>query len=110
MDHFAAVCKTKSGGGVVSGNKRAPEVAKYVEEVAVDENDNEVLGLITAEESEEEGRLPLFVPVLLDRRSCKMQLDTSATVSILPKTLYEEGFNQWPLKNTKLKLKAYNGI
>ena len=39
-----------------------------------------------------------------------MQLDTSATVSILPKTLYEEGFNQWPLKNTKIKLKAYNGI
>lgn len=51
MDHFAAICKTKSGGGVVSGNKRAPEVAKYVEEVVVDENDDEVLGLITAEES-----------------------------------------------------------
>lgn len=39
-----------------------------------------------------------------------MKLDTSTTVSVFPKTLDEEGFNQWPLKNTKIKLKAYNGI
>lgn len=86
----------------MSGNKSL--------KVVVDENDNEVLGLITAEDSGEKGRLPLFVPVLPDKKSCKMQLDTSTTVSILPKTLYEEEFNQWPLKNTKIKLKAYNGI
>lgn len=35
----------------MSGNKRAPEVAKYVEEVVVDENDDKVLGLTTADES-----------------------------------------------------------
>ena len=39
-----------------------------------------------------------------------MQLDTGATVSILPETLYGQRFNQWPLPSTKVKLKAYNGV
>ena len=39
-----------------------------------------------------------------------MQLDTGATVSILPKTLYDQQFNQWLLRSTKVKLKAYNGV
>ena len=39
-----------------------------------------------------------------------MQLDTGATVSILPKTLYDQQFNQWPLRSTNVKLKAYNGV
>ena len=39
-----------------------------------------------------------------------MQLDTGATASILPKTLYYQQFNQWPLPSTKVKLKAYNGV
>ena len=39
-----------------------------------------------------------------------MQLDTGATVSILPKTLYDQQFNQWPLQSTKVKLKACNGV
>ena len=39
-----------------------------------------------------------------------MQLDTGATVSILPKILYDQQFNQWPLQITKVKLKAYNGV
>lgn len=33
----------------MSGNKREPEGTKYLEEVVVDENDDEILGLITAE-------------------------------------------------------------
>ena len=114
VGHFAAVCKTKPGSNAVGGNslssrRREPEVAKYVEEVVVDETDDEVLGLFTAEESGKEGRLPMSVSVLLDKKSCKMQLDTGATVSILPKSLYDQEFNQWPLHDTKIKLKAYNG-
>lgn len=42
----------------MSGNKREPEVVRYVEEVVVDENDDEVLGLFKAEESGKESRLP----------------------------------------------------
>ena len=30
--------------------------------------------------------------------------------SILPKTLYDKQFNQWPLRSTKVKLKVYNGV
>ena len=47
---------------------------------------------------------------MLDQKSCEMQLDTGATVSILPKTLYDQQFNQWPLRSTNVKLKAYNGV
>ena len=39
-----------------------------------------------------------------------MQLDTGATVSILPQTMYDQQFNQWPLRSTKVKLKAYSGV
>lgn len=39
-----------------------------------------------------------------------MQLDTNATVSILPETLYDQEFDQWPLHDSKIKLKAYNEI
>ena len=31
--------------------------------------------------------------VMLDQKSCEMQLDTGAIVSILPKTLYDQQFN-----------------
>ena len=28
----------------------------------------------------------------------------------MPKTLYDQEFNQWPLRDTKIKLKGYNGV
>ena len=31
-------------------------------------------------------------------------------MSILPKVLYDQQFNQWPSHGTKIKLKAYNGV
>ena len=52
----------------------------------MDETDDEVRGLFTAEKLGKEERLPMFVSVLLDKKTCKMQLDTGATVSILPQT------------------------
>ena len=45
-----------------------------------DDDDDEALGLFTAEDSEKKGHAPIQVSVML-------QLDTGATVSILPKTL-----------------------
>ena len=40
-----------------------------------------------------------------------MQLGTGArTVSILPKVLYDQQFNQWSLRGTEIKSKAYNGV
>ena len=114
MDHYAAVCKTKTRGGAansLAGQKREAEVNKYLEEVVVDDtddddDDDEALGLFTAEDSEKKGHAPIQMSVMLDQKSCEMQLDTGATVSILPKTLYDQQFNQWPLPSTKVKLKA----
>lgn len=31
-------------------------------------------------------------------------------MSILPESLYDQQFNQWPLRSAKVKLKAYNGV
>ena len=117
MGHYAAVCKTKTRGGAANslgGRKREAEVNKYLEEVVVDDTDDddndEALRLFTAEDSKKEKHAPIQVSVMLDQKSCEMQLDTAATVSILPKTLYDQQFNQWPLRCTKVKLKAYNGV
>ena len=117
VDHYAAVCKTKTRGGAANSlgsRKREAEVNKYLEEVVVydtdDDDHDEALGLFTAEDSEKKGHAPIQVSVMLDQKSCEMQLDTGATASILPKTLYYQQFNQWPLPSTKVKLKAYNGV
>ena len=117
VGYYVAVCKTKTRGGAANslgGRKREAEVNKYLEEVVVDDTDDddgdEALALFTAEDSPKKGHAPIQVSVMLDQKSCEMQLDTEATVSILPKTLYDQQFNQWPLQSTKVKLKAYNGV
>ena len=116
VGHYANVCKTKPSndsatGNRSSGRKKGLGETKYLEEVVDEETeDDEVLGIFAAKDSGKNGRTPIFVSVMLDQKSCKMQLDTGATVSILPKVLYDQQFNQWSLRGTKIKLKAYNGV
>ena len=60
VGHYAAVCKTKTRGGAANslgGRKREAEVNKYLEKVVVDDtdDDDEALGLFTAEDSEKRG-------------------------------------------------------
>ena len=74
---YAAVCKTKTRGGVANslgGRKREAEVNKYLEEVMVDDtddddddddDDDEALGLFTAEDSEKRRHAPIQVSVML---------------------------------------------
>lgn len=105
----AAQTKTRAGAAKSSGGrKREAAVNKYLEEVVVDDtddddDDDDVLGLFTAEDSEGKGHGPIQVSLMLDQKSCEMQLDTGATMSIMPKSLYDQQFNQWPLRSTKVK-------
>ena len=116
VGHYASVCKTNPSSHSASGNKSSRRKSKFgetkfVEEmVEEDTDDDEVLGIFTAKDSGKVGRTLIHVSVMLDQKSCKMQLDTGATVSILPKALYDQQFNQWPLHSTKVKLKGYNGV
>jgi len=109
VGHYASVCKTKPNnesatGNKSSGRKRELEETKYLEEgVEEDMKDDEVLGIFAAKDSGKEGHTPIFLSVMLDQKSCKMKLDTGATVSILPKALYDQQFNQWPLRGAKIK-------
>lgn len=59
-------------------------------------DDDEVVGLFTADTPVNKGSEPSQVSVLLDQTICKMQLDTGATGCILPKSLYCQQFNQSP--------------
>ena len=98
-------------GNKLSGKKKQVEETKYLEEVVeVDIKDDEALGIFAARDSGKDEHTPMHVSVMLDQKSCEMQLDTGATVSILPKVLYGQQFNQWPLRGTKIKSKAYNGV
>ncbi len=100
VGHYASACKINPGSRSASGNKSSGRKGKFgetkfVEEVVEeDTDDNEVLGIFTAKDSGKVGRTPIHVSVMLDQKSCKMQLDTGATVSILPKNLYDQRFNQ----------------
>ena len=116
VGHYASVCKTKPSSESAttnksSGRKKGFGETKCLEEmVEEDKEDDEVLGIFAAKDSVKNGHTPIYVSVILDQKSCEMQLDTGATVSILPKVLYDQQFNQWPLHGTKIKLKAYNGV
>ena len=57
-----------------------------------DDDDNETQGLFTAEDSRKRGHAAIQVSVMLDQKSCEME------------------FNQWALRCTKVKLKAYSGV
>ena len=106
MGHYASVYKTKPSndsatGNKSSGRKRGLGKTKYLEEVVEeDTEDDEVLDFLAAKDSEKNGHTPIFVSVMLDQKSCKMQLDTGATVSILPKVLYNHQFNELCLRLT----------
>ena len=106
VGHYASVCRTKPSNDSATGNKssgRKKEFGetKYLEEVVEEDMEDDA-----AKKSGKDGHTPIYVSVMLDQKSCKMQLDTGATVSIL----YDQQFNQWPLRGTKIKLKAYNGV
>ena len=84
---------------------------RYLKEVVKeDTEDDEVLGIFAAKDSGNNRNTPRLMSLMLDQKSCKIQLDTGATVSVLPKVLYDQQFNQLPLRGTKIKLKAYNGV
>ena len=86
-----------SGNSLLSGKKKEFGETKYLEEVVEEDiEDDEVLGIFAARDSGKDGHTLMYVSVMLDQKSCKMQLDTGATVSILPKVLYDQQFNQWP--------------
>ena len=91
MGHYASVCKTKPSndsatGNKSSGRKKEFQETKYLEEVAEEDmEDDEVLGIFAAKKSGKDGLTPIYVSVMLDQKSCKMQLDTGDPVSILPK-------------------------
>lgn len=52
---------------------------------------------------------PLCIPVLLDKVSTQMELDTGAGVSCLPYTFYRKYLSHVPLQSTSVKLKTYSG-
>ena len=70
---------------------------KYLEEVVKEDmGDDEVLGIFVAKDSGKDGHNTIFVSVMLDQKSCEMQLDTRATVSILRKVLYVSSLTNGP--------------
>ena len=87
MGHYASVCKTKPSsdsatGNKSSGRKRGLGETKYLRKVvAEDTEDDEFLDFLAAKDPGKNGHTPIFVSVMLDQKSCKMQLDTGATVS-----------------------------
>ena len=51
----------------------------------------------------------LMVPVLIDGRSLDMELDTVASVTIIPKSVLSDILAAKPLQRTDVKLRSYSG-
>ena len=51
----------------------------------------------------------IWVDLKVEGKPLKMELDTGSAVSIMPRDLYKEKFNDKPLYKTELVLKTYTG-
>ena len=51
----------------------------------------------------------LMVPVLIDGKSLDMELDTGASVTIIPKSVWSDVLAAKPLQQTDVKLRSYSG-
>ncbi|CAK1595283.1 unnamed protein product [Parnassius mnemosyne] len=52
---------------------------------------------------------PVSLPVIINNKTIKMEVDTGAAVSCINRQTYEKYFNHHPIKNSKIVLNCYDG-
>lgn len=95
VGHLAAVCRSKSTKFVAS------------ESLKTDRNDVQTLGLFTVSQKSSEDALRVTVEI--DDKPVYMELDTGASMSVIPADMYHEKLKHIPLDKPTYTFRTYSG-
>ena len=93
--HLAAVCKNKSTKFVVSGLREEGDCEMHT------------LGLFTVSEKSKDDALTVTVEI--NDRPVIMEVDTGASMSVIPADLYHEKLQHIKLDKSTYRFKSYSG-
>ncbi|XP_014675469.1 PREDICTED: uncharacterized protein K02A2.6-like [Priapulus caudatus] len=119
VGHYAKVCHTKLPGTSAGGDRqgRSGEGQRFkwksrvknmnlVEPDSNDEDSDGVMGMYSIQEGK---RPPVKVHMKIENVGQELQVDTGASVSVMPARMYREEYAQIPLQKCNVKLTAYGG-
>lgn len=106
--HLARVCqsKPKTFAPTQGTQSRRPtsQPVQQVGEKSEDDSDDSMRPIYTLEQGRDTRLLPIKVHVVLDHCSVPMEVDTGASVFIMPETLYRQLWPRSGLKETTIRL------
>lgn len=110
--HLARVCRSKPKTfpptqGTQSKRPTSQPVRQVGEE-SEDDSDDSLRPIYTLEQERDTRLPPIKVQVVLDHCSVPMEVDTGASVSIMPETLYRQLWPRRGLKETTIRLQTYS--
>ena len=110
--HLARVCRSKPKTfprtqGTQSKRPTSQPVRQVGEE-SEDDSDDSLRPIYTLEQERDTRLPPIKVQVILDHCSVPMEVDTGASVSIMPETLYRQLWPRRGLKETTIRLQTYS--
>ena len=110
--HLARVCwsKPKTFPPTQGTQSRRPisQPIRQVGEESEDDSDNSMRPIYTLEQGRDTRLPPIKVHVVLDHCSVPMEVDTGASVSIMPENLYRQLWPTRGLKETTIRLQTYS--
>ena len=110
--HLARVCRSKPKTSPPSQGTQykrpTSQPVRQVGEESEDDSDDSMQPIYTLEQGRDSRLPPIKVHVELDRCSVPMEVDTGASVSIMPETLYHKLWPRRGLKETTIRLQTYS--
>ena len=98
--HIEKVCKSKAS--------KVKEIAKEEEEDQERGEENQVnWGQVNTIGKKWSSKKPMCIDIIVEGQIVKMELDTSAAVSLIPLNTYQQRFSHIPMKKTKARLRTY---
>ncbi|KAJ8021906.1 hypothetical protein HOLleu_39239 [Holothuria leucospilota] len=105
VGHLAKVCRSKHKSSNRPTNFVDTDTDDYTNAGPV-EDPQDSLGLYTVTSK---GRNPFNVTVTIDGKPLEMEVDTGASMTIIPEEVYQKQFGHVPLQSTSLQFKTYSG-
>ena len=108
--HLARVCRSMPPPSSQGSQSRRPtsQPVRQVDEESEDDSDDSMQHVYTLEQERDARLPPIKVHMELDHCSVPMEVDTGASVSIMPETLYHKLWPRRGLKETTIRLQTYS--
>ena len=109
VGHISRVCNSTRQGKPKQSPKTPQNTQVHTVQYSESDELEDVLGSMKIHNVMKPSSNVIWVDLKVEGKPLKMELDTGSAVSIIPRDLYKEKFNDKPLHNTELMLKTYTG-